>query len=193
MLCVLSGIKFLTLITGKTLHSDKSVIDYLKKQRPSLSRVQSVDECDFILVFCPIVSRAGTDIDAALQKLNKTSGTAKDFYCILVGGKILCTDLTSEMFLGNKPAILVVLHYTINPDACVPDSRRFIKRENTMVVDCLFDEDGLWKCQKNNESLDMITAELNKQNSHKVNKSTDADPQITQGSNKSLNEGITDV
>ncbi len=33
---------------------------------------------DVILVFCPIVSRAGTDIDAALNELNTCSGKFKD-------------------------------------------------------------------------------------------------------------------
>ncbi|KAM9440545.1 uncharacterized protein Hap1MRO34_025780 [Clarias gariepinus] len=37
-------------------------------------KVSTVDECDFILAFCPIVSRAGTDIEAALKKLHQESG-----------------------------------------------------------------------------------------------------------------------
>ncbi len=36
--------------------------------------MQTVEECDVILVFCVIVSRTGTDIDAALNELNAHSG-----------------------------------------------------------------------------------------------------------------------
>ncbi len=51
--------------------------DHLQKQRPNLKEVHVVDDCDVILVLCPIVSRAGTDIDAALNKLNTCSGNFK--------------------------------------------------------------------------------------------------------------------
>lgn len=33
-------------------------------------------EFKFIMVFCPVVSRAGTDIEAALRQLKKISGNS---------------------------------------------------------------------------------------------------------------------
>ncbi|XP_062845240.1 uncharacterized protein LOC134303696 [Trichomycterus rosablanca] len=107
------------------------------KQRPDLKEVKSVEECDFILAFCPIVSRAGTDIEIALQKLDSIS--------------------------GNKPTILVVLHYTLDPECVVPESTRAVKRANTITVDCLFYDEGFLKCRKNNESLATIITQLNHQ------------------------------
>lgn len=36
-----------------------------------------MEESDFILGFCPIVSRAGTDIEAAVKKIQNVSGSHK--------------------------------------------------------------------------------------------------------------------
>lgn len=53
----------------------------------------------------------------------------------------------------NKPAVLVVLHHTFDPELIVPDSSRSVKRANTITVDCLFHEDqGLLTCSKNHEA-----------------------------------------
>lgn len=49
-------------------------IKNLQHRIQDLQEVFEVDKCDFILVFCPVVSRAGTDIDAALEELNNLSG-----------------------------------------------------------------------------------------------------------------------
>ncbi|MCJ8750461.1 hypothetical protein PDJAM_G00266770, partial [Pangasius djambal] len=55
---------------------------------------------------------------------------------------------------GNKPAVLVVLHHTSDPELIVPDSSRAVNRENVITVDCLFHEDqGLLQCSRNNEAL----------------------------------------
>lgn len=55
---------------------------------------------------------------------------------------------------GNKPAVLVVLHHTLNPEDIVPDSSRYVKRQNMFTVNCLFNEDqGLLGCSKNEEAL----------------------------------------
>uniref|UniRef100_A0A8C2IDL8 Uncharacterized protein n=1 Tax=Cyprinus carpio TaxID=7962 RepID=A0A8C2IDL8_CYPCA len=91
----------------------------------------SVDVCDVILVFCPIVSRAGTDIDAALNELNTCP--------------------------ASKPAIFMVFHPTFDAEKIVLDSSRYIIRRNTLTVDCLFHEDkGLLKCKKNDEALTRV-------------------------------------
>uniref|UniRef100_A0A8B9JF21 Uncharacterized protein n=1 Tax=Astyanax mexicanus TaxID=7994 RepID=A0A8B9JF21_ASTMX len=92
----------------------------------------SVEECDAVLVFCPIVSRAGTDISAALQKL--------------------------DAYKESKPTVLVILHQTLNPEFFVPENSRSVNRENTLTVDCLFQEGkGLLRCDRNQEALDKVT------------------------------------
>ncbi|KAL7834436.1 hypothetical protein SRHO_G00286830 [Serrasalmus rhombeus] len=115
-------------VTGKTLGSHEDFVRILCKRRTALQEVLTVEECDVVLVFCPVVSQAGTDIEAALQELSDISAT--------------------------KPAVLVVLHHTLNPDLTVPDSSRAVNREKTLTVDCLFYEDeGLLQCRKNDEAF----------------------------------------
>ncbi|XP_062844680.1 uncharacterized protein LOC134303258 isoform X2 [Trichomycterus rosablanca] len=132
------GIKCFILLSGKTLNVDRNFIDHLQRQVPQLKMVDKVEECNFILVFCPVVSRAGTDIEAALKKLQNISET--------------------------KPAVVVVLHHTFDPDYVVPDSSRSVQREETITVDFLFHEDqGLLQCTRNTESLATITNHLKHQ------------------------------
>ncbi|KAI5089528.1 hypothetical protein C0J45_20936, partial [Silurus meridionalis] len=117
---LLTGIKYLVCLSGKTVDADKMFIYQLKKSI-NLQEVSEVDECDFILVFCPVVSRAGTDIEAAMKKLHSISDT--------------------------KPAVLVVLHHTFDVHSIVPDTWRFVTRKNLIAIDCLFHEDlGFHKC-----------------------------------------------
>ncbi|KAK3509063.1 hypothetical protein QTP70_020203 [Hemibagrus guttatus] len=123
-----SGNKVFLLVTGNTLNAHEKVMEILKTQKPDLQVVEKVDESDYVLVFCPIVSRAGTDIEAALKKLQDIA--------------------------GSKPALLVVLHHTFDTDCVVPESTRAVKRNNSIAVDCLFHEDlGLLQSPKNTESL----------------------------------------
>ncbi|XP_062373187.1 uncharacterized protein LOC134060475 [Sardina pilchardus] len=73
---------------------------------------ESPEECDFILAVCPIVSRLAIDVET-IQK----------------------------MIPGSHPAILVVVHHTFRPDYVVPDSKKFLRRSDILLVDLLFDED----------------------------------------------------
>uniref|UniRef100_A0A673VVN8 Uncharacterized protein n=1 Tax=Salmo trutta TaxID=8032 RepID=A0A673VVN8_SALTR len=124
--------KFFTDVTGNTLGSHKELINRLAAKR-HLTEVTSLEESDVILAFCPIVSRAGTDVEAALQQIP-----------------------------AGKPAILVVLHHTFNPDYTVPDSSRLVTRGDVILtVDCLFHESkGLLKCPHNQEAIEKILKRL---------------------------------
>ncbi|GAA6077778.1 uncharacterized protein LOC113640196, partial [Tachysurus ichikawai] len=132
---VLSGNKYFLLQTGVTFNSHVNFIAQLKQKIPSLQKVNKVEECDFVLVFCPVVSRAGTDIESAEKKLDATSAT--------------------------KPAVLVVFHHTFDPESVVPDSCRAVTRANTVTVDCLFHEDqGLLHCYKNTKAINHIQMQI---------------------------------
>ncbi|KTF89896.1 hypothetical protein cypCar_00034601 [Cyprinus carpio] len=125
----ISDVKMCIFRTGKTYGYDKNFTDMLQRRIGNLTEVSRVDESDIILVFCPVVSRAGTDIDTALERFS---------------GK---TD--------SKLAVLVVLHHTFDPEKTIPDSSRSVKRTDILTVDCLFYEDrGLLKCQKNSNAVD---------------------------------------
>ncbi|KAM9551946.1 uncharacterized protein ACWYII_030722 isoform 2-T2 [Salvelinus alpinus] len=116
--------KFFTILTGNTLRSHKEINRCLTAK--GLTEVMSLEESDVIMAFCPIVSRAGTDVEAALQKIP-----------------------------AGKPVILVVLHHTFNSDYTVPDSSRLVTRGDVILtVDCLFHESkGLLKCPRNEEAI----------------------------------------
>lgn len=51
-------------------------VNDLKKSlnRSGLKEVSSLQQCHFLLFFCPIISRAGTDIDAAVTYINQVIG-----------------------------------------------------------------------------------------------------------------------
>nr|XP_029532551.1 uncharacterized protein LOC115139381 isoform X8 [Oncorhynchus nerka] len=120
--------KFFTVVTGNTLGSHKELINRLAAKR-HLTEVTSLEESDVILAFCPIVSRAGTDVEVALKQIP-----------------------------AGKPVILVVLHHTFEPDYTVPDSSRLVTRGDVILtVDCLFHESkGLLKCQCNEDAIRKI-------------------------------------
>ncbi|KAI5629312.1 hypothetical protein C0J50_10516, partial [Silurus asotus] len=77
---VLLGNKLFIHVTGRTFNSHKDFMHQLKNSTPCLQEVETVDECDFILVFCPVVSRAGTDIEAAEKSLHKISGVKQSIF-----------------------------------------------------------------------------------------------------------------
>ncbi|KAF7688901.1 hypothetical protein HF521_013708 [Silurus meridionalis] len=146
-------LKCFTIRTGKTLNSDAALIELLKKKIPAdLQEVETVEECDFILVFCPVIRGLEIDFNAALKNLNQYPDT--------------------------KRAVLVMLHHTFDPEFTVTGSVRVVNRENTIVVHCLFYEDeGLLKCGRNKESLDTIINYIKPQIfwKNKSSKGTDAD------------------
>uniref|UniRef100_A0A8C8D4T1 Uncharacterized protein n=1 Tax=Oncorhynchus tshawytscha TaxID=74940 RepID=A0A8C8D4T1_ONCTS len=100
-----------------------------------LTVVTSLEESDVILAFCPIVSRAGTDVEAALEQIP-----------------------------AGKPVILVVLHHTFDPDSTVPNSSRLVTRgDEILTVDSLFHENqGLLECPRNEEAIEKILKSLDK-------------------------------
>ncbi|KAG9281975.1 hypothetical protein AMEX_G560 [Astyanax mexicanus] len=135
--------KVFNFVTGKTLDSHKEFVKTLCDQRAGLQEVFTVEECDVILCFCPVVSQAVVDIEASLQKLNKVTQ-------------------------GSHPVVLVVLHHTFDAESIVPDSSKSVARKNTLAVDCLFFEDrGILSCSKNEEAYRRVLAWIESQ-SNKV-------------------------
>lgn len=69
-----TGTKFYPLLAGNTLNAHEKVITLLKDRISGLQEVETVEQSDFILAFCSVVSRAGTDINAAVKKLQDAAG-----------------------------------------------------------------------------------------------------------------------
>uniref|UniRef100_A0A4W4F7T5 Uncharacterized protein n=1 Tax=Electrophorus electricus TaxID=8005 RepID=A0A4W4F7T5_ELEEL len=126
------------------MKAQEEFISNLHKQTSCLKKVDAVVACDFILGFCYIVSRAGSDLEAKLNTLN----------CVL----------------ATKPTLLVVLHHTLDPDCTVPDSSRWVSRENMITVDCLFHEDQVLQvCKKNTEAFKRAAKWIEEQNTEEEN------------------------
>ncbi|XP_051265645.1 uncharacterized protein LOC127368643 [Dicentrarchus labrax] len=119
--------KFFVFLAGKTDDAHLEFVANLKSI--GHTEVNSPEESDYFLVFCPVASRVGTDVSEALEKLP-----------------------------GGKPTILVVMHHTFNPDQVVADSRRLVDNPNVeLTVDCLFHEGRILKCSCNNDAwLDVL-------------------------------------
>ncbi|XP_068432548.1 uncharacterized protein [Clinocottus analis] len=114
--------KFFVHVAGKT---NDAHLEFVAKFRgDGRQQVESPGESDFLLVFCPVVSRVGTDIYVALQSI-----------------------------LDNKPVILVVMHHTFDPERVIAASRRQVENPNVkLTVDCLFHEGSLLKCELNDHA-----------------------------------------
>ncbi|KAI4893406.1 hypothetical protein NFI96_033622 [Prochilodus magdalenae] len=123
-------VKIYSLVCGNTLDAHKSILRHLQPMEES-----SLKDCSVILVFCPIATRARTDIEAAIQQLP-----------------------------GHKAAILVVMHHThdqehigINPNTWVPNTN-VVK-----CVNVLFHESVpglLLTCNANKQAIAQIQATL---------------------------------
>ncbi|XP_027140464.1 uncharacterized protein LOC104937737 isoform X3 [Larimichthys crocea] len=115
--------KFYVHLAGKTNNAHQAAVVNLK--RIGHTEVDSPERSDYILVFCPIVSKVGTDIREALESTEKNNP-------------------------GGKPIILVVMHHTFDPDRVIAESRRLVKNQNVkLTVDCLIYEGELLKCHRN--------------------------------------------
>ncbi|XP_063048509.1 tenascin-R-like [Engraulis encrasicolus] len=115
-------ITFATQVIGNTQNNHCELEGYLINQ--GFTKAESHHYADFSLAFCVIVSRVGTDMEAALKEITDT-----------------------------KPTLLVVMHHTFDPDYVIPDTSRFAKGRDITVVDVLFHEDkGILKSQKNLEA-----------------------------------------
>ncbi|KAL6461361.1 hypothetical protein MHYP_G00295050 [Metynnis hypsauchen] len=118
------SIHFHLMVFGNTLNCHD---EFMNNLRISLNLRQEflVDKSDVIVAFVAIVSRAGTDIEAALRAIP-----------------------------ASRPVVLVVLHHTFDAHFVAPDSRLSVTRSNVFTVDCLFHEDrGLLNCPRNTEAL----------------------------------------
>ena len=62
---MLSGKTYYTLALGKSAEYSKDIKTWLKH----LSEVKSIQSCDMILATCMVVSRVGTDVEAALKDI----------------------------------------------------------------------------------------------------------------------------
>ncbi|KAI4785505.1 hypothetical protein KUCAC02_037722, partial [Chaenocephalus aceratus] len=113
------GKKFHVSVAGCTNGAHETYVNDLK----GLGQIEviSPEQSDYLVLFCPIASRVGTDIGEAMDKIP-----------------------------GGKPIVLVVMHHTYNKDNFVPEIRRFEENPDVIVtVDVLFHESKMLICNRN--------------------------------------------
>ncbi|XP_062415417.1 uncharacterized protein LOC134107813 isoform X2 [Pungitius pungitius] len=111
-----SGKTFFVHLAGKTNGAHGDFVRYLTSN--GKVEVDSYAASDFLVVFCPVVSRVGTDIEAALSD--------------------------NSVLTDGKPTLLVVMHHTFDPNHVVAESRRQVSDPRVwLTVDCLFHQGKL--------------------------------------------------
>ncbi|XP_029110606.1 E3 ubiquitin-protein ligase TRIM39-like [Scleropages formosus] len=121
-------VKIHVAVSGSTLNSHEI---FKRKLDMSLEEC-SQENCRIILVFCPIVTQMGRDMETALKNVS-----------------------------GDKPIILVLMYHSYNPDH-IDDIPITPPRSNVVkVVQCVFHETvGLLECELNQRAVRAVRAEL---------------------------------
>ncbi|XP_059212530.1 uncharacterized protein LOC131991215 isoform X2 [Centropristis striata] len=115
-----SGKNFFVHLAGNTNDAHRDIVRMLVDI--GQNQVSSPGASDYLLVFCPIASRVGTDISEALDNLPDK----------------------------NKPVMLVVMHHTFQPEHVVIPSSRQVDNPNVfLTVDVLFYNRDLLKSTRN--------------------------------------------
>ncbi|XP_063078268.1 uncharacterized protein LOC134468256 [Engraulis encrasicolus] len=142
-------LKAFVIESGKTLNSG---LQFVERLSDCAKVVQKVNECDVVLAICPIVSRVGTDIEAAM------------------------TVFEDKCAATTKPIFLVVLHHTFDKDYVAPDCSRYVGDRVALIVSVLFHEDhGLLNCDVNTQAINQTLDKLMKLQSAKKKDKNEAD------------------
>lgn len=75
--------------SGNTLNSKDQFVKQLSKIT-TIKKVKEREDCHAILGFCPVISRVGTDIEAALKEFSKGINTVMVGRCSGKGGARTC-------------------------------------------------------------------------------------------------------
>ncbi|CAJ1078518.1 uncharacterized protein LOC109989371 [Xyrichtys novacula] len=134
-------VKVFSKAAGRTCGADGVILEQVNgwAQFFKVEIVADFHDCDIIILFCPIVSRVGTDVDAAMRTIP-----------------------------GDKPVILVLMHHTRDADYSVDKYKNWSKEKKSVVlaVHVLHHETkGLLKCARNDDAVKQIRKEL-KNKSH---------------------------
>ncbi|XP_036964574.1 uncharacterized protein LOC119025278 isoform X3 [Acanthopagrus latus] len=128
-------VKVHSVSTGQTCGADDEILEKVKNMKWTQVKITGCQECDIIIVFCPITSRVGSDVSAAMR----------------------------EIPAGDKPVILVLMHHTRRVHF-LTDVKKWsgIYQNVKLDVHVLFHETqpGLLKCPRNDEAVHQIQTVL---------------------------------
>ncbi|XP_053300652.1 uncharacterized protein LOC128459794 isoform X4 [Pleuronectes platessa] len=110
---------FCVILGGITNNTHVEFVKMIKSH--GHTEVMDPEGCDYCLLFCPITSRVGTDVELALRKIP-----------------------------ANKPTILVVMYHTFDSYRVVPESSSLTEDPRVhLTVSCLFYEQNLLNSARN--------------------------------------------
>ncbi|XP_072559228.1 uncharacterized protein [Paramormyrops kingsleyae] len=116
------------LVSGETFRTHKTFMQKLNLQ----IELCSAESSSVILVFCPVVSRIGTDMEAAMARVTE-----------------------------DKPVILVFMHHCHHPSHMTNITVQPSRSNIVQVVHCAFHESrGLLECKENEEAVDKVLSAL---------------------------------
>ncbi|KAK2808807.1 hypothetical protein Q5P01_000611 [Channa striata] len=121
-------VKVHKITTAEAFDADEAVMKKVKNLAGIMANEADYEACDVVLLFCPIYSRVGSDVEAALSKVPQ----------------------------GDKPVILVVMHHTRDVDYSTCGTSWSERCQNVALdVHVLFHEtmQGLLTCEKNNVAV----------------------------------------
>ncbi|XP_072303038.1 uncharacterized protein [Eucyclogobius newberryi] len=126
-------LKVFLLITGQTYQAHQQILNQLNTQGSRVRPTDDLQHCDIILLFCPILSRVRSDVEAAFRKIPDGA--------------------------QGKPVVLIVMHHTRKPDQVLnqiqwKEEFPFISHE----VQVLYHEsqNGLLHCPRTQEALQSL-------------------------------------
>ncbi|XP_007561068.1 uncharacterized protein LOC103144157 [Poecilia formosa] len=128
-------VKYNMVISGQTFEAHHQILSQVKSSAQQLDLVesQSSEDCHVVLVFCPIVSRTGTDVEAAMRNVT-----------------------------GAKPAILVLMHHSHEPKHVATMGTWDYNPKIVQHFSVFYHErsNGLISCKENNDAISGIQQEL---------------------------------
>ncbi|CAI5670118.1 unnamed protein product [Oreochromis niloticus] len=133
-LVAIDAVKIYSYCTAETFGADKDVLYQVNLSQQLLVESTDLQECNTVIVFCPINIRVRSDVEAAMSKAP-----------------------------GNKDIILVLMHHTRKTDYSTSDTEWSQIFPNVILhVDVLFHETerGLLRCQKNEQAICQIQQKL---------------------------------
>ncbi|XP_039454896.1 uncharacterized protein LOC116309553 isoform X30 [Oreochromis aureus] len=121
-------------VSGGTFNAHKQLLDRLTTSSgDKVLKLLSQEDGEVIIVFCPVVSRMGTDVEAAMAKIT-----------------------------GDKPVILVVMHHTYGARSVSSAKTWKDSCKVVLCVHVFYHKKvpGLLSCQENNDAIFKIRTEL---------------------------------
>lgn len=143
----LKALKVEKFTSGQTFGADEALIKLILKELKSRKK-----EKPYIIVFCPITSRVGSDVESALENVKRRTHN----------GESQQTAARQD----DERIILVLMHHTRDPDYSTA-GRIWSETTNNVALDVhvLFHETvpGLLACSQNDKAVHQMVNILKKQ------------------------------